>query len=100
MVGFVACHDCFFEDGQVADLARVIALTADGVPIGQQQDVVTICTDSFVTFCASETVDVPELRCEMDDSCVRRILIDDEPAASARDVNKVICVEAREVLVC
>lgn len=34
VIGFFASHDGFLHDGEVADVARVVALAADGMSVG------------------------------------------------------------------
>lgn len=59
VVGFVAGHDGFLHDGKVADVAGIVALAADGVTVGEEEDVVSLCADPVLALCASEAFDVP-----------------------------------------
>lgn len=124
MVRLVTCHDCFFENGQVANLTRVVALSTYRVTIREEQDVVSVCADLLVALGAAEAVHVPELGAvrraryvkasaqgvegkmrglcvaalgdlrKVDDACVCRILIDDESTTAAQDVHEFGRVDA------
>lgn len=51
-----------FHDGQAANLARVVALPADGVTIREEQNVIAIRGYWIAALCTTKAVDVPELR--------------------------------------
>ena len=57
VIGVVAGHDRFVEDGLLADVAVVAALCADGGAIGEQQEV-RVGGDLVVALCAFEAVDM------------------------------------------
>lgn len=59
VVRFISGHNGFFHDGEVADVARVIALAADGMTVGEEENIVSLGADLVLALCAAEAFDVP-----------------------------------------
>ena len=59
VVRVVAGHDSFVKNGELADIAAVGTVGADGGTVGQQEQV-SVCRDFVAAFSALETVDVEE----------------------------------------
>ena len=59
VVRVVAGHDSFVKNGELADIATVGTVGADGGTVGQQEQV-SVCRDFVAAFSALETVDVEE----------------------------------------
>lgn len=57
MIRVVASHDSFIENGEVADVAVIRTVGANGGAIGKEEEV-GICSDLISTFRALEAVDV------------------------------------------
>lgn len=59
VVRVIAGHDSLVQDGLVTDAAAVGAVGADGLTVGEEQEV-GVRGDPVVTLCALETVNVKE----------------------------------------
>lgn len=59
MIGVIASHNSFIENGKVADIAIIGAVGTNGGTIGQQEEV-GIRGHLITTLCALEAVDMKE----------------------------------------